>query len=101
MNMDPAQTEGTNAVRLKISLWGSPEHCDVVPPELTVPAETTVGDLLGYLSTLLNVDLKTGSGDTQTHFLTINNAYCPVPRDLARALEDGDVIAVLPFIAGG
>jgi molybdopterin converting factor small subunit len=101
MNEDAAQMEGTGSLRLKISLWGSPEQYDFVPPELTMPAGATLDDLLARLSILVGWDLRTGIAGARAHFLTINGAHCALPSDLTRALNDGDAVALLPFIAGG
>jgi len=101
MEKNPAQSAGIAFLRLKVSLWSSIGYGEVTLRELTMPVGTTIDDLLGHLSGLVGQDLRTEIGSGQARFLAINGAPCVMPRDLTRKLQDGDAVALLPFIAGG
>jgi molybdopterin converting factor small subunit len=101
MGKNPAQGAGIPFLRLKVSLWSSFGRGEVTPHELTMPVGTTVDELLGHLSGLVGQDLRVEIGSGQARFLAINGAPCVMPRDLTRKLQDGDAVALLPFIAGG
>ncbi len=47
------------------------------------------------------MDLVAETASRGDAFIAINETYCVLPRDLRRRLEDGDVVLLMPFIAGG
>ncbi len=98
---DPAQTRAVDSVRIEFSVWSSSGHGGLPTSSLSLPAGTTVDDLLAHLSTLLGSDLRAEVVGGGKRFLVINGAFCAMPRDLDRRLEDGDVVTLRPFLAGG
>ena len=66
-----------------------------------LPADTTLNEFLGRLSVSLDRDLLGETARGGTRFIAVNGAYCEMPEGLARKLEDGDEVVVLPFVAGG
>jgi molybdopterin converting factor small subunit len=99
METDP--TKPTGNMRVGFSSWGSAGHGGATTRTLVLPAGTTVRGVLEHAAALLGTDFTkeiTGEG---SRFITVNDAYCVVPRDLDRKLEDGDVITLMPFVAGG
>ncbi len=66
-----------------------------------VPSGTSLESLLRHLSTEIGVDLVAATASGGNAFIVINEIHCAVPQDLGRSLRDGDVILLMPFIAGG
>jgi molybdopterin converting factor small subunit len=88
-------------MRVKFSYWGLDRLGSQSVRSVEVPAGTTLDDFLGRLSASLDRDLRAETAAGGTRFITVNGAYSEVPQGLARKLEDGDEVAVLPFVAGG
>jgi molybdopterin converting factor small subunit len=88
-------------MRVRFSYWGLDKRESELVRSVEVPAGTTLDDFLGRLSASLGRDLRAETSRGGARFITVNGAYCEVPQGLARKLEDGDEVAVLPFVAGG
>ena len=88
-------------MHVKFSYWGLDRHESRPVRSADVPAGTTLDDFLGRLSTSLGRDLRAETARGGGRFITVNGAYCEVPQELARKLEEGDEVVVLPFVAGG
>lgn len=101
MDNDPAQTRATGGVRVEFSVWSSSGHGALPTQSLSLPAGTTVDGLLTRLSALLGSDVRGEVAGGGRRFLVINGAFCAMPQDLGKRLEDGDVVTLRPFLAGG
>lgn len=99
--MDKDPTKPADSTRVEFSSWGSVGHGGVTTRTLVLPAGTTVRGVLEHSATLLGTDFGKETTSEGSRFIIINDAYCVVPRDLERKLEDGDVITLMPFVAGG
>ncbi len=99
--MDTDPTKPAGSLRVEFSSWGSAGHGGVTTRTLVLPAGTTVRGVLEHVATTLGTDLRKETTSDGGRFIIINDAYCVVPRDLERKLEDGDVITLMPFVAGG
>ena len=47
------------------------------------------------------MDLIAATGSDGNAFVVVNEIHWAVPEDLNRSLQDGDVVLLMPFIAGG
>jgi molybdopterin converting factor small subunit len=99
--MDEDPTKPADSMRVEFSSWGSAAHGGVTTHTLVLPAGTTVRGVLEHAAALLGTDFRKETASEGSRFIVINDAYCAVPRDLERKLEDGDVITLMPFVAGG
>jgi len=100
MEKDTART-ASEGPRVNFLYWGMSGNTALMKRSFAVHEGTTLGDLLDTASPLTGTDLRAETAREGTRFITVNGAYCVVPRDLDRRLEDGDEIALLPFVAGG
>jgi molybdopterin converting factor small subunit len=100
MDEDSAQ-KATDNVRVKFSDWGPGGNGGLPSRTVVVPVGTTLDGLLRHLSTLTGSDVHAATAREGTRFVVLNGGYCVMPRDAARRLEDGDEVALLPFVAGG
>jgi len=89
------------SLHVKFSYWGLEGQGGQLVRSVEIPAGAALDDFLGRLSVSLNRDLRAETARGGTRFITVNGAYCEVPQGLARKLEDGDEVVVLPFVAGG
>ena len=101
MNDDPTQTRATGSVQVEFSVWSSSGLGAVPTQSLSLPAGTTVDGLLRQLTALLGSDVRGEVAGGGKRFLVINGAFCAMPQDLGKRLEDGDVVTLRPFLAGG
>ena len=89
----------TVAASLHVTLKLYASLIDYLPPEvrsthrlpLTLPAGTTIADVIGRQ----NLPLKL------CHLVLVNGVYVPPAERATRALDDDDVLAIWPPIAGG
>ncbi|MCL5734345.1 MAG: MoaD/ThiS family protein, partial [Actinobacteria bacterium] len=100
-SMAEGPAEGPQSIRVDFSSWMSAGDGAAASRSVILPWGTTLGLLLRHLSTELGVDLIAATTSGGNAFVIINETNCMVPRDLHRRLEDGDVVLLMPFIAGG
>jgi molybdopterin converting factor small subunit len=88
-------------IRVHFSSW-MPAGDDPAPSRIIIlPAGSSLKLLLRRLSAELDTDLVATIGGGGNAFVVINEVHCAVPQDLERILKDGDVVLLMPFIAGG
>ena len=85
---------------MSFSYWGA-GGASATTRSISVSTGTSLGALLDEASALTGIDLNAETAKEGTRFIVLNGAYCEVPRDLGRTLEDGDEVSLLPFVAGG
>jgi molybdopterin converting factor small subunit len=88
-------------LRVHFSYWGLSGEASLATRSMHVAAGTTLGVFLDAASALAGIDLRAETARDGMRFVAINGAYCEMPRDLDRRLEDGDEVSLLPFVAGG
>jgi molybdopterin converting factor small subunit len=72
-----------------------------VPRSIVLPMGASLGTLLQHLSPEFGMDLVAATGRDGNAFVIVNETHWAVPEDLNRSLQDGDVVLLMPFIAGG
>jgi molybdopterin converting factor small subunit len=88
-------------IRVHFSSWVSAEDGTAVNRNVVLPVGASLGALLRHLSSELGVDLVAATGHDGNAFIVVNETHWAVPEDLNRSLQDGDVVLLMPFIAGG
>ena len=88
-------------IRVEFSSWISTGDGAAATRTIIVPSGTTLGPFLPRLAVESGMDLAVATASAGNAFIAINDACCVLPRDLDRVLLDGDVVRVMPFIAGG
>jgi len=88
-------------IRLHFSSWVSAGDGTAANRNVILPVGSSLGALLRHLSSEFGVDLIAATGSDGNAFVVVNETHWAVPEDLNRSLQDGDVVLLMPFIAGG
>ena len=89
-------------IRLHFSSWVSAGDGTAANRNVILPVGSSLGALLRHLSSEFGVDLvAAATGSDGNAFVVVNEIHWAVPEDLNRSLQDGDVVLLMPFIAGG
>lgn len=61
----------------------------------------SLGDLIDWLIQEYGEELGREIERSDENFITLNGNYCKLSVDRERQLQDGDIVAFIPIIAGG
>ncbi len=68
---------------------------------INLPDGAKLGDLINLLAQEYGQEFSDEMQQDQANFMMVNGKYCRISSGRERKLEDGDIIAFLPLIAGG